>query len=259
MAVDLLALVLPRSCAGCGAEDPLFPLCCLCDGQLESPARPVRPCPPPLDMPPAWAVAPYEGAVRAVILAAKEHGRPGLTSILARALARSMLASAFALPSGTGPILAVPVPSSRRSRRVRRDRFMERLSRRAVAIASSTNPQFRYVPALSHARVVDDQAGLTATERTVNVSGAFRVRWRHAPAVRGVRVLLLDDIITTGSTLTAAARALRDAGADAVSAAAIAFTVRRFVSGTASSGQAGTASSAHRRTAHSAHTRNSTK
>ena len=58
--------------------------------------------------------------------------------------------------------------------------------------------------------------GLNASGRVRNVKGAFRVRPKHAAGLRGARVLLVDDVFTTGATAYACARALREAGATEV-------------------------------------------
>ncbi len=67
-----------------------------------------------------------------------------------------------------------------------------------------------------------DQAGLTATDRATNLTGALRAR--HD--LTGTQVIVVDDVITTGSTLTEATRALRAAGADVTATAVIAATPR---------------------------------
>ncbi len=69
--------------------------------------------------------------------------------------------------------------------------------------------------ALSRIRQTRPQMGLTAAERRANVHGAFVA---DPARVGGKRVLLVDDVCTTGSTLTAAAIALREAGARSVTA-----------------------------------------
>lgn len=80
------------------------------------------------------------------------------------------------------------------------------------------------VQALEHRRRVADQAGLTASDRAANLAGALRARFD----LRGQRVIVVDDVITTGATLAEAARALRAAGAEVPAAAVVAATGRRF-------------------------------
>jgi predicted amidophosphoribosyltransferase len=73
---------------------------------------------------------------------------------------------------------------------------------------------------LERARPIRAQRGLARDERRRNVRGAFRAR-----AVRG-RVLVVDDVYTTGSTVSAAATALRAAGASSVEVVTFARAVR---------------------------------
>jgi len=80
---------------------------------------------------------------------------------------------------------------------------------------------------LAPTRVTRDQSSLDAQERASNLAGAMRVRERHRPALSGAVCVVVDDLVTTGATLTEAARALRDAGALEVLAAAIGATRKR--------------------------------
>jgi len=70
------------------------------------------------------------------------------------------------------------------------------------------------------------QAGLSNSQRRENVAGAFRARRR----VNGLRILLVDDVMTTGATAAACARALKRAGAQSVSLLTLARVDRRFTS-----------------------------
>ncbi len=79
------------------------------------------------------------------------------------------------------------------------------------------------IQALTHHRRTADQAGLTATARAANLTGALQSRID----LSGLRVIVVDDVITTGATLAEAARALRAAGAEVPAAAVIAATQRR--------------------------------
>lgn len=67
------------------------------------------------------------------------------------------------------------------------------------------------------------QVGLSQSEREHNLAGAFRVRPRMRPRVEGGRIVLVDDVITTGSTAGACARVLRRAGAARVDVLALAL------------------------------------
>ncbi len=78
---------------------------------------------------------------------------------------------------------------------------------------------------LSRTRITSSQAGLTSSQRRTNVAGAFRAS--QPQRIAGARVLLLDDVLTTGTTLSAAAGTLRRAGAARVTALTVARADRR--------------------------------
>src|SRR5690606_4610832 len=90
---------------------------------------------------------------------------------------------------------------------------------RRIASGLSRHTGLRHVPAL--ARLGQHrQVGSRRQERLVSLDGAFRLR--HGYLVRDARVLLVDDVLTTGATLEAAARTLKAAGAASVDAAVFA-------------------------------------
>jgi predicted amidophosphoribosyltransferase len=223
---DLLELVLPESCAGCGAGHGL--LCGDCAAQLTAAARPAWPSPAPAGLPPPWAVAAYEGAVRAVIVAHKESGRTGLAGPLGSGLARGALAAgteATGAVAGPAPLLLVPVPSARAATLRRGLDPTRRIADAAVAVLRREGVRARRLCALAQARRVADQSSLSAVERIDNLVEALAVT--EPAAVRGRRVIVVDDVITTGATLAEAGRALRAAGAEVIGAAVVAATRRR--------------------------------
>ena len=67
---------------------------------------------------------------------------------------------------------------------------------------------------------------MSVSARRRNVMGAFQVKQKFAPHVRGAHVILIDDVLTTGATISAAAGALRRAGADRVDALVLARVVK---------------------------------
>ena len=75
-------------------------------------------------------------------------------------------------------------------------------------------------------RHTPSQGGLSASARRRNVAGAFAVRKAMADSVRGARILMVDDVFTTGATVEACAAVLRHAGAAAIDVITLARVVR---------------------------------
>ena len=186
-------------CAVCGEPFPGLGGTLPCDACRRSP--------PPYAF--ARAVAEYRDGMREAIHALKFGGRPVLATPLGRLLAEAG-ARALPVPPGDWVEGLVPVP-------LHPARLAERGFNQAELLAAPCAARWR-VPLLPHAlirlRATRPQTDLDPAARRANVRDAFRVR--RPPAVEGRRVLLVDDVLTTGATVGAAARALRAAGAAAV-------------------------------------------
>jgi len=118
--------------------------------------------------------------------------------------------------------VVVPVPLHRMRLWSRRFNQSAALAE-AIARAGSK----RFAPtALRRIRATTQQVGLSARERDANVRGAFRVAADEAMKIAGRRVLLVDDVYTTGATVKAATRALIRGGAAAVDVLTFARVVR---------------------------------
>lgn len=211
-ALDLTDLVLPRGCAGCGREG--CALCRGCAASLRVGARPVGASVLAAGAPPTVAALEHRGAAREVVLAWKERGRHDLTPALGAALAGAVVRLTEISPGvGAAETVLVPVPSGRRSRRARGADLTAELARAAAAVLSGTGHERPAVAAgragLGLVRQPADQVGLAGTERATNVGGAHRA----CPALRGARCVIVDDVVTTGSTLRESGRALRVVGA----------------------------------------------
>lgn len=105
--------------------------------------------------------------------------------------------------------LIVPVP-------LHRARLWSRRFNQAAALAAVIARQSRLPAAptaLARVKRTRQQVGLTRAQRAQNLQGAFRVPEAMRPQIEGRRILLVDDVLTTGSTANAAARALLRAGA----------------------------------------------
>ena len=218
----VLDLVLPASCAGCGTEGVTG--CATCARLLDGPARPCRPDPCPVSLPPTWTVTAYDGPVRAALLAHKEHGALALSRPLGAALAAAV--SAATGRSGRS-VLLVPAPSRPAAVRERGHDPTLRLARVAAGMLRHHGADARATPVLRMSRATRDQAGLGVQARAENLAGSVRVPPRRASAVAGRELVLVDDVVTTGATLAESARALQAAGASVLAAAVVAATSRR--------------------------------
>ncbi|MFF8604309.1 ComF family protein [Streptomyces sp. NPDC015346] len=206
---EIAGLVLPVACGGCGS--PRTELCPSCRAELVGPGpRRVRPRPEPAGLPAVHAAAPYADAVRSVLLAHKERGALSLAGPLGSALAGAVEAAAGSLDDrGGGPLLLVPVPSSRRSVRARGHDPTRRVALAAAGRLRRRGWAARVVPVLRQRRTVADQAELDARGRLANLAGALEVVAGGGRLVESGRVVLVDDLMTTGASLAEAARALR--------------------------------------------------
>ncbi len=196
---DALAVVLPVDCAGCGAADRSVCHSCRAalrqrPGEVEVAGVRIR-----------YALV-YRGEVRRMVLALKEHGRTDVVGALAAFLALVV--------SPAGAELAL-VPSSAAARRRRGYDPVAMLVRRAGGRDSRV---------LEFTRRDAQQKSLGASERAVNRVGSLRAVGR----LEGRRFVVVDDVVTTGSTVTEAVRAIRAAGGIVDGAVALAFTPRLF-------------------------------
>ncbi|MEZ0094352.1 ComF family protein [Streptacidiphilus sp. EB129] len=222
-----LDLLVPARCVGCQA--PHTQLCALCRADLED-ARPApaRPRAAPPGLPEVFAAVHYEGAARQVLLAHKERGALRLARPLGLALAGAVTAAVpGSAASRAAPLLLVPMPSTRATVRARGHDPTRRLTLAATGALRRAGIPARLLPALRHGRAVADQSDLGAAERLRNLHGALTVRSRHRAQLGHGRIILVDDLVTTGATLAEGARALAAAGGDVLAAAVVAATVLR--------------------------------
>jgi len=154
----------------------------------------------------ARAESPYLDDVRLCLHALKYGGRRRIASVLGRRAGRSWVASGEL----HGASAVVPVPLSRGRKRERGFNQAE-LVARAVAREAGLPLRARV---LKKTKERPPQAGLSAAARRTNVASAYRARLPRS--LRGRTLLLVDDVLTTGATAEAAARALLAAGAGAV-------------------------------------------
>jgi ComF family protein len=192
--------------------DPAEVLCGLC-----------RRVTPPFQR--AAAYGSYEGALRGLIHLLKyEQVRPAaevLGGMLSQAIAR--LSPRFE----SNPVLLLPVPLHREKLRQRGFNQTELIARAALRLAPKGSPLVLETGVLKRQRATTSQIGLTRHQRRANVRGAFVVA--RPDRIIGREILLVDDVFTTGTTVSECARVLRRAGASKVWVATAARTLKAGV------------------------------
>jgi len=154
----------------------------------------------------ARAVARYDGVMRHMIHDLKFHDRHDARKLFGRWMCetgRHLIADAD---------IVVPVPLHRL--KLLRRRFNQSALLAAEVARSANLPHAPLV--LVRTRTTTPQVGLTRIQRQQNVSGAFTVPSKSRSVIQCRRVLLIDDVITTGATISAATKALLEAGATSV-------------------------------------------
>jgi ComF family protein len=135
-----------------------------------------------------------------------------------------MLAQAIGkLNIDAGGVVVVPVPLHRSKRHQRGFNQSEVIARAALKHRALVNPEL-VTNVLERTRPTLSQIGLTRPQRAENIRGAFRVQ--HLNKVSGRNVLLVDDVLTTGTTANECARVLLKAGAEKVWVATVARTLK---------------------------------
>jgi ComF family protein len=152
------------------------------------------------------AAVAYGEVARKVALKLKYGGRPGVAETLARFMARHLPS----VDQAGGPSrLLVPVP-------LHRWRIWKRGYNQAALIASALSRRTGIelgVDLLQRVKATPPLKAMSRRERALAVSGAFKVRERDKPALAGRRIILVDDVFTSGATGDACVRALKRAGA----------------------------------------------
>lgn len=212
--IDVAAdLVLGATCPGC--NEPGLRTCRRCRAALENAtAFAVTRALPSFPMATSGGV--YGGSLRRLVAAHKERGARHAGPLLG-----SLLSSAVIWQGVPGPLTLVPVPSTPAAvRRRGYDSVLLIASDAARRLRRNGHPVV-VSRVLRHVRRLEDQAGLDTAARWENLRGAMVAR-----PVQG-RVLVVDDVCTTGATLTEACRALLEAGAGECRAATVSATLLR--------------------------------
>jgi ComF family protein len=160
----------------------------------------------------AFRLGPYAGTLQSAILRTKDAGGEGVAEMLGRLLAEERVTELRA--AGIDVVTAVPLHW-----RSRWKRGFNQAERIAEEIASDLGVEFR-PGLLRRVKATPQHAQPSATARWENIRGAFEASPRAR--VAGKTVLLVDDVMTTGATMSESARVLKDAGAAKVLAAVLA-------------------------------------
>jgi ComF family protein len=208
-------------CSDCRSASPLIvsPHCMVCGLPLLTEGGIDHCCGGCIEEPPPFAAARaavlFEGPVRELVHRFKygkkvQHSRP-LALLVARNLGEFVMANAADL------IIPVPLHVKRlRQRGFNQAILLGKILSRMWRLPLSRNN-------LTRTRWTEPQINLTAAERRQNVRGAFAVK--DPAAVEGRRIILVDDVYTTGSTVAECARTLKKAGAEAVFVVTVARAV----------------------------------
>ena len=199
-----------QSCAVCNAETESGVFCPACRrSELLLEAMPGL-----LNLDGAVMGYKYSGALKEMLHKLKFEGESKFLQPLAEEAA--FLVQAYG-ESGFDMVVSVPTDAVRR--RQRGFDIPESIFAQALAVKGAWKPQV-----LARIRATAPQYGLTPDKRRSNVRGCFKVQGD----VRGAKILLVDDILTTGATLDEAAKNLKQAGAKSVYALTLCGSLENF-------------------------------
>ncbi|MFN3198559.1 MAG: ComF family protein [Bradymonadia bacterium] len=190
----LMTTLWPGQCLHCASPLGWGPLCTLCHRLM--PSRPLEPVSSSGDL--TWSTGAYEGALRSLIRRLKYDQRIGGWGMLMKRMVEE-------IPEGLRldpPDRVVGIPGHRQ--RVKRRGFDLTAGLTSKVARTLGVPQGQ----LKRVRQTSPQAACDFARRLTNVEGAFDATAR----LEGADVLLVDDVTTTGATLTAATKALRSRG-----------------------------------------------
>ncbi len=218
---------LPSQCAVCHSW-PSQPVCEACVGQFAQPQRRCLTCarpltgsavqcggclrePPPFDQ--CLAAVDYAYPWSDLVVAFKFQQRPAW----ARSLGLLMRSAPWVEPALDAADVLLPLPLSK-------PRLQWRGYNQAQLLAQALEPGKCQIDVLLRIKDTPPQSSLPRSERLASVRDAFAIDPLQIEHVRGKKVVLVDDVMTSGASLAAAARVIRQAGATHITALVFART-----------------------------------
>lgn len=249
IAVSLFSVLFPSDCRICGTPlvrisrlpvcqdclDAMRPIaggvCAICGERIFSPYAGTagigeprcgvcRRIEPPFVR--AVAYGSYESGLRELIHLLKFGGMRPAASVLGRMLAEAIATLTPELSEES--VAMIPVPLHRAKLRLRGFNQADLIARAAMKVLAAPARLHLRMGVLERTRETVSQIGLTSHQRRINLRGAFRVA--QPEAVKGREALVIDDVYTTGATVSECARVLRRAGATKVWVATVARTLK---------------------------------
>ena len=206
----LVSVFFMQACGVCGAETDSGVFC----PQCRASALTLTPMPGLKYLDGAVMGYKYDGVLKDLLHKLKFENESKFLQPLAEEAA--FLAQAYT-PGGFNMVVSVPTDAARRKQRG--FDIPESVFAGALAVKGTWRPQV-----LARVRATAPQYGLTPDKRRSNVRGCFKVQGN----VSGAKILLVDDILTTGATLDEAAKALKQAGAASVYALTLCGSLENF-------------------------------
>lgn len=224
----LRSLIYPEICLGC--NDKFVAVCDSCRAKWSSPAHRFS-----IGDLMVSSVLIYDSASSRIILKAKEDRNKVARELMARALAKSIYAWSGKVDFES--LLLVPIPSTPTAIRRRGGSFLHPILEQALNNCEEMGlPRIRWENILTHQKKVRDQSELSFKQRAKNLENAFTVReqaMRNSELELGLTdlqgILLIDDVVTTGATLSSAAQALIERKMTVLGAASVCASAHRLL------------------------------
>lgn len=213
---ELKSLIVPIQCIRCSLSDVI--ICAECKKYfLESPENRPRFLSTKIGEPAIASHLPFSSDVSRLILGAKDSGNKILESVLLN----SLLQTRNLFPS---KLILVPIPSRKKARLMRGRDFLFEMCKTIARISGD-----EVVPFLAIARQVSAQKSLNANERLQNMRGAFEIRrdllYSFHDSFELRKILIVDDVLTTGATMREGFRALGAGGARCIGGISAAYSL----------------------------------